>query len=176
MNFFAVKNSRAVRRIGARCSHASSGFTLVELLMVMAISIIICAFAVPNLQNSMTSYRLGAAASAISGAIQATRYQAITGGCTYQLTLTSGSQNYQVTAQTISGSPPACSTTYSNIGSAVQWSTSSSISLNSSITYTFSPNGTVSTNVSGNVIQLSVNNLWKTITVSGTGYVTLGSQ
>ena len=169
----STKHRRAQSRLGDN----SAGFTLVELLVVMAISVVACAFAVPNFQSTMTSYRLSAAASSISGAIQSTRYQAITGGCTFQLALTTSSQTYQVSANQITGSPPACDTSsFTNVGGAVQWSTSPSITLNTSITYTFKPDGTVSTNVSGNQIQLSVNNLWKKITVSGAGYVTLQSQ
>ena len=178
MKSLVVKNGLVKRcQRKSRLSQQSGGFTLVELLMVMAISVVICAFAVPNFQSTMMTYRLGSAASAISGAVQSTRYQAINAGCTYQLALTSGSTTYQVSAQTISGSPPACSSTYSNVGSAVPWSTTSNISLNQSVTFTFNPNGTVTSSVSGTPqMTISTGNYWKQITVSGTGYVTIQSQ
>ncbi len=164
------------RHGNSRFSRNSAGFTLIELVVVIVISITIAAFAVPNFQNMMNSYRLSSAATSIQGAVQATRYQAITGGCSYQLALTTTSQFYQVQAQQITGSPPACSTsTYTNVGNPVQWSTSSKISLSNNITYTFLPNGSVT--ISGsNPITLTLNGVWKQITVSGTGYATIVSQ
>jgi len=150
------------------------GFTLIELVVVVAIILVITAMALPSARNVVRSYRLNAAGSAVAGAIQATRYQAIMVGCPYQLTFTTGSMTYQAGTESITGTPPACATSYSNVGSAIPWTTSAEISLNSSVVLTFNPSGTVTSNQAGSpptTMVLSVNGMTRTITVSGVGNV-----
>jgi prepilin-type N-terminal cleavage/methylation domain-containing protein len=152
----------------------SAGFTLIELLVVVAIIMVISAMAMPRAVNIIRSYRLNAAGSAVAGAIQSTRYQAIMVGCPYQLTFTSGSMKYQAATQTITGTPPACASTYTNVGTAIPWTTSAEISLGTSVVLTFNPSGTVTSDQTGappTTMVLSVNGMTKTITVSGVGNV-----
>jgi len=169
------------RRRKSRLPHNSAGFTLIEMLIVMVIAIILSAMAVPVYQNVMTSYRLSTAASTIAGAIQSTRYRAIAVGCSYKLVLTTGSTNYQILTQAMTGNPPSCPTTstYTNVGDAIPWTSTTNINLSSSVTLTFIPNGTVVDQTgsppSSTVAEetLSINGLTKNIYVSGVGYVTV---
>ncbi len=165
------------RRITQRGDAA--GFSLIELVVVVAIVLIISAMAMPMARNMVRSYRLNAAASSVSGAIQSTRYQAIMVGCPYTLTFTSGSINYQVATQNITGTPPACASTFSNVGSAIPWATSNEISLSSSVTLTFNPSGTVTSGQTGappTTLTIGVGGMSKVITVSGVGNVSTISK
>jgi len=157
-----------------RVSEGAPGFTLIELVVVVAIVLVISAMAMPMARNMIRSYRLNAAASSISGAIQSTRYQAIMVGCPYTLAFSSSSITYQAATQNITGTPPACATSYSNVGGAVPWATSPEISLSSSVTLTFNPSGTVTSNQTGSpptTLTIGVGGMTKTITVSGVGNV-----
>jgi len=62
-------------------------------------------FAVPMVTNGVNSYRQSAAVSAATGAISATRFQAIMHGYPYQLVLTPSSLSYQIYNEV----PPATS-------------------------------------------------------------------
>ncbi len=52
--------------------------------------------AMPLAQNVIRSFRLSAATTAISGAIQGTRYRAIMRGCPYTISFSNTSTSYQV--------------------------------------------------------------------------------
>jgi len=145
---------------------AGRGFSAIELLVVVAISGVLGALAIPSFLNSVNGYRVRAASAAISGAIQATRFQAIMQGYQYQLVLTNSNLSYQVSNMV----PPA--TTFSNIGSAVPIAHMGDVTLTaSSYTYTFYANGTVSGPVTA--LQLSNAVTSNTITVSGVGNVSV---
>jgi prepilin-type N-terminal cleavage/methylation domain-containing protein len=92
---------------------ATAGFSLIEALVVVSIVGVLAAIAIPMSLNAMKTYRLTAAVAATTGAIKATRYQAIMHGYQYQITVTSSSLSYQVYRM----APPA--TTFSAVGSAV---------------------------------------------------------
>lgn len=162
----------------AHCQRMA-GFTLVELLVVMAIVLLISAMAMPMARNSIRTYRLNAASSAISGAIQSTRYQSIMVGCPYTMQFTASSINYQIATQNITGTPPACATSYTNVGSAVPWSTSKEISISADVTLTFNPSGTVTSTQSGappTVLTINLGGMSKVLTVSGVGNVSVISK
>jgi prepilin-type N-terminal cleavage/methylation domain-containing protein len=176
---------RRNRATGSRRSAA--GFSLIETVMVVAIAGVMLAISLPIATNIYQGYHLSAASSAIAGAVQSTRYQALMVGCLYTLTLTSGTTTYQVAAQAVSGAPPACATAFTNVGGAIPWSTSGDISMNAgaattSLVLTFSPNGTVTatgglspcTNGVGCLV-LSNAKTTNTIYVSGVGNVTVTS-
>ncbi len=67
----------------------TAGFSLIEALVVVSIICVLAAIAIPMSLNAVKTYRLSAAVAATTGALQATRYQAIMHGYQYQLTLTS---------------------------------------------------------------------------------------
>jgi len=178
-NIFKAIASGCTPTAGSRPSRPARsqrmpGFTLVELLVVMAIVLLVSAMAAPMARNSIRTYRLNAASSALSGAIQSTRYQSIMVGCPYTMQLTASSINYQIATQSITGTPPACATTYTNVGSAVPWSTSKEISISADVTLTFNPSGTVTSNQSGappTVLTINLGGMSKALTVSGVGNV-----
>jgi prepilin-type N-terminal cleavage/methylation domain-containing protein len=160
---------------------ACRGWTLLELMVAVFVIGVILKFSLPQMQNTMLSFRLGSAASSVAAAIQQTRYQAIMNGCYYTIAFTTGSTTYQVQAQASSGTPPTCASTFTNVGSAVSWASGSGVSLVSSTTLEFGPSGIVglppspSTNpltpCTSCSLQLSNGNATKTITISGVGNV-----
>jgi len=159
------------RRRGRARSKEAAGFTLVELLVVVTIAILVAALALPVARNTIRSYRLNAAASAVAGAIQSTRYQAIMVGCPYKIAFTTSTDTYQVQTQNITGTPPACATTYSNVGGAIPWATSSEIKISANTTLQFNPNGTVQATTGAMAFTVGVGGMTKVVSVSGVGNV-----
>lgn len=58
-------------------AHAEKGFSLLEMLVVVAILITVMAIAAPSLLRAINSYRLESNARAVSGLIQRTRFEAM---------------------------------------------------------------------------------------------------
>lgn len=161
-----------IRGRSTRCTRKhASGFTLIELVVVLAIIMIISVMSIPYARNVLRSYRLNAAASSIKGLVQSTRYQAIMVGCPYRVAFTTGSVNYQLSTQQITGTPPACSSSYSNVGSAVPWTTTSEASISANTTLQFNPNGTVSASTGNSDFTISLAGVTRSISVSGVGNV-----
>ena len=161
---------------------SAGGWTLVELMAAVAIIILVIKISIPTIQNTMLAFRLSAAGSSVAGAIQQTRYQAIMIGCPYTIAFTTGSTTYQVQTEAISGTPPVCASTYSNSGSAITWTSGGGVNLNTSTTFTFLANGTVSATQGASncampcTFQLSnTQGSTNTISVSGVGYVKVTS-
>jgi prepilin-type N-terminal cleavage/methylation domain-containing protein len=160
--------------------NSERGVTLIELLIVAAIIAIMSGMSVPVIQQTLASYRLGAGIAAISGAIQTTRYQAISNGYPFRVAFSKTNLTYQVSTcgtgyDPSTMTPDTC--TYSNIGSAVPLEGSSGIQLGADITLQFSPGGRGT--VSSGSLPLSVSSLngggtvnkTKTIMVSTYGNV-----
>ena len=156
--------------------NSQRGFTLLELVVVVAIILVVTAMALPYARNTIRVYRLNAAASAVSGVIQSTRYQAIMVGCPYTLTFTTSSMNYQLATQNITGTPPTCATSYSNVGSAVPWTTSKEIAIDQNVTLQFNPSGTVTATTGSLQFNLKLGTMTKAFTVSGVGNVSIVSK
>lgn len=147
--------------------------TIIELVVVTAILVVLFAFSLPVIQRTLTNYHLTEASAALSGVIQSTRYQAIMRGCPYTIAFVQNSGNYQIGTQSISGTPPACATNFSNVGAPLPWSTSGDVRLGASTTLQLNPNGTVLATVGSLVLTLTNGAGTKTITVSGVGNVTV---
>ncbi len=64
-------------RARRRALPAQAGFSLLEILIVIAILLIMAAFAAPLLMRAIASYRLESTARGVSGLIQRTRYEAM---------------------------------------------------------------------------------------------------
>jgi prepilin-type N-terminal cleavage/methylation domain-containing protein len=55
----------------------SSGFSLIELLVVLAIILVVAAFAIPTMMTTLDAYRIRGSLTSVSGLAQRTRLQAI---------------------------------------------------------------------------------------------------
>ena len=135
-NFAAPAPRTGTRRF------SPSGFSLIEMLVSLAIILVMVAVALPFLFGNRRSYHLTSAATAAAGAIQATRYKAIMTGCATSIAFTNSSTNYQMQYAQLVGTPPACDTNWSNLGNATPWSTSGDVSVSPTATLQFCPNGT----------------------------------
>jgi Tfp pilus assembly protein FimT len=174
------------KRYGCRRSGAA-GTTLLELIVVLAIVGVLCAIALPSFQNTYKGVHLSSATSAVTGAIQSTRFKSVVSGCNYQIVFSQSTTTYQLTTQTLSGTPPSCPVTlpFTNVGPAVPWSgTGDGISLLASTTLQFAPTGIVtlfsggSTPCTNGVACLILSNgsaTTSTIIVTGVGNVKVTS-
>jgi prepilin-type N-terminal cleavage/methylation domain-containing protein len=125
--------------------YAATGFSLLELLVVVTIGSIVTVMALPMTINATKSYRLGAAVSAAAGAIQSTRYLAIMQGYPgttaapygYEIIFTPATNSYQVYNMV----PGA--TTFSAVGTAVPISGPDAVTIGRTATFEFGANGTV---------------------------------
>lgn len=149
--------------------------TLIEIVVVTAIVVTMFAFSLPVIQGALSSYHLSQASIEVAGVIQSTRYQAIMRGCPYTVAFDPSSSNYQVATQPISGTPPVCAASFSNVGAALPWSTTGDVSLAASTTLQMNPNGTVIATVGSPVLSLVNGSRTSTITVSGVGNVSVNT-
>ena len=149
------------------------GFTLVELLVTLAVALILTAMAVPLLRSSMRDYQLRGAVSSVTGAVQAARYRALAAGYPFRLVLNKAAGTYLVQSEP----PPAAA--FSNIGNATPLSGSSVAAiLNADTTLEFHPSGRVlcpvgTTDATTGVttLTLTLNGKTETITVSRYGNI-----
>jgi len=175
----------------------AAGFSFLEIMIVVAISVVMVAVSLPYISNTMSSMYLGSAASALSAEFAAARYQAIASACPVQLTV--NSQSYQVAGQCIIGSTgcPATGTAGTCGGTFYNWcagaysatatcptpfanaqiSVAAYTPANVNVIYFYS-SGIVTTAASGGVpttysVQLAQlkGSATKTVNISGTGYV-----
>jgi type II secretory pathway pseudopilin PulG len=157
---------------------------MIELLIVLAIAMVLAVMAIPWVLSATRNYRLAAAVSAATGAIQSTRYAEIMNsypGYGYELVFTPSTNSYQVYTMI----PPA--TTYSaqvQVGTATYNTTPVPIcrpgdaTISRSVTYQFNANGTVTeTSNPVNMCFQITNNFGgsRTICVSQVGNVSVTS-
>jgi type IV fimbrial biogenesis protein FimT len=171
-----VSNPGRQRHSTLRRANGARGFTLIELVVVVAIVLVISAMAAPVARNTIRAYRLNTAATAVSSVIQSTRYQAVNIGCNYTVAFQTSTQTYQVQTQNITGTPPACATSYSNVGGAIPWASTKEITISANTTLLFQPNGTVSASTGAMTFDVQLGNLKKSFTVSGVGNVSVVSH
>jgi Tfp pilus assembly protein FimT len=168
--------SMSKKNIHRNC--AAAGFTLMELLLIVALVLTLTAIAIPTARSAIASYQLDAAVDSASGAIQGTRYQAIMHGYLYQVDIDSTANRYQVLSEV----PPAAA--FSAVGNAVPISTTqiavavgtANPGLTGHLIMQFKPNGSVSV-TSGQAMPVSFtiayNGTTKTLTVSNYGSVSI---
>ncbi len=177
----------------AKAAASSRGFTMVELVIVLAVACIILAISLPTINRTITNMHLTSSATSLAGVIQSTRYQAISTGCPYEVTITAASRSYQIYTEKVVTSPtapPVCATTYSYVcasnysgaACAIQFANSDvNVSFNpvsATSTLVLNPSGTISTTSSITtpstftiVFSPSTGSQTKTVTVSGVGNV-----
>ena len=155
-----------LRAMVARKSR-NSGFTMLEVAIIISIVMILLAFGIPSMMSTIDTYNLNAAATSASWAIQTTRYQALMKGYPYQLTFSTATNSYQITSE-----PPSAGT-FSNVGGAVPIS-SHPVVLSAGVQLQFKGNGSVSSVVAGSqTFTITYKGRTKTITVSNYGSVTV---
>ena len=176
--------------------HSNSGFTMIEALMVVAICMALAAIALPPFTRAMQVYDQSATVSAAAAALQTTRFQAIMRGYPYQVIFTPSTLSYQLYSEI----PPA--TTFSQVAGSVttplpsagkvtmtpvtcsvpltSWVCTPASDLQtyngSTVTYTFLPNGTVTTNPVGVGLQIQIPVKSNTLWISGVGNVGNANQ
>lgn len=147
------------------------GYTLAELMVVVAIIIIAIAIAVPLVQNASRIYKMRSAVISVSGAIQRTRFQAISSGYPFRLVLTQATSTYQVQSNPCPPSNPPC---WGNLGGTVPLSGSSvPATINQDTTLVFQPNGSVQATTGAPTLQLTYVGQQETITVTNYGSISL---
>jgi prepilin-type N-terminal cleavage/methylation domain-containing protein len=154
-----------------RGAFSARGFTAIELLVTMAIGMVLAAFAFPLLQNATNFFRVRSAASAVNGAIQSTRFQAIFHGCPYAVAFDKTAMTYQVSTEQPNAT--GCAATFTNVGSAVPIANVSSVTLNQNVTFQFRPGGLTQTTVGVPTLILDAHGSKETITVSTYGNITV---
>jgi Tfp pilus assembly protein FimT len=157
---------------------AAGGFSLIELLLVVAFALIMAALSIPTARSTIASYQLDGAVNTVSGAIQSTRYLAIMHGYSYQVDIDSTTNQFTI----LSEAPPA--TAFTAVGSAVSVSTkpvviavgTASPSVTGHLILQFKANGSISI-TSGQAIPITFtiayNGTTKTLTVSNYGSISV---
>ena len=145
------------------------GFSIVEVAMVVGIAMVLAALSLPWVRGTVQNYGLKSAVATATGVIQTTRYQAIMKGCAYEVTFNGTNVTYQVGSELAS----PCATTFTNVGSALPVATSGGVTLNTTTTLQFNPNGTVQATQGALNFNLSNGVSTETITVSGVGDVSV---
>jgi type IV fimbrial biogenesis protein FimT len=163
----ALRNNSA-RRI------ASRGFTLLEVVIVVAIIGIMLGFAVPTIQSSLKYYSLRSAVTSVTSAIQSNRYQAVFHGCRYQVAFRAATFDYTVATTSDPAGSGTCLAAFGTASAAIPLS-GKNITLSADSTLVFYPSGqvTATTGVT-NPITLVLNSAplpAETITVSNYGRV-----
>lgn len=160
-------------------TRAASGLTMVELCIVAAIIMIMAVISIPIMKSTLEFYQLQGASASLSGAIQSTRYRAISDGYPYSISFTKSTtsfEQYQVASCPAwdPANPTTC--TLTNIGNAIPFGdTKGAVQLNANVSLKFWPGGRVEFLTGSNPITLTrvVGRTTKTksITVSTYGNV-----
>jgi prepilin-type N-terminal cleavage/methylation domain-containing protein len=170
--------------------HSNAGFSLLEMVIVVAISLVLAGISIPIFTNVMKSYYQSATVSATTGAISAARMQAIMHGCSYQVIFTPAALTYQVFSEVPAIGTAGCLTTFALVTTQIGSSTTplpkaGSVTMTglvggtpiggTTVTYTFAANGTVTVVPTATTLQIKNTVNSNTVTVNGVGYVSITS-
>lgn len=159
-------NGAMASRAGQRAAQRSDGYSVIQMVITLAVASTLIAMAVPTTLNALRNYRLTAAVASATGAIAATRYQAIMHAYPYNITFSSTDATYQVASEL----PGA--TSFTNLpGGAVPLSGGGDVTINQTTTLQCNANGTVSATTGSLSFTISNGVLTKSISVTGVGDV-----
>jgi Tfp pilus assembly protein FimT len=149
---------------------------MVELVITLSVGLILTAVSVPIMKDTLEGYRLRNAVGSVTGAIQATRYRAISNGYPFQIAISKANSNFQISSdQNYTG-------TFANVGAATPFGTA--FKLGQDTTLRFSPSGAIQpsgataacpagTPAGSICMTMSYNGKAETIAVSGYGKITV---
>ena len=162
------KNSanRASRKLLGR----SRGFSLIEVLVIVAIGTILTVIAIPSISSGLRNYRLEGAISSVTWAVHSTRYQALMEGYPFQVVFSSAANTYQ-----IQSSPTGVAGPYSNVGSATPFS-AYPVTLSADTTLNFRPNGFVQATTGTLVFNVAYQGVCQKISVTNYGNVSISPK
>jgi Tfp pilus assembly protein FimT len=140
---------------------------MIQIVVTLAVVSTLAVMAIPTTMNALKNYRLTAAVAAATGAISATRYQAIMHAYPYQITFNSADATYQVASE------PPWATSFTNVSGPVPLAGVGDVTINQTTTLQFNANGTVSatTGAMSFTIGIPLTTRQHTITVTGVGDV-----
>lgn len=75
---------------------AEKGFSLVDILSVMAVAAVVTTIALPSLRGFAANYRLAAAADELAAELNAARVMAVSRSTTYQVTFNQNENAYRI--------------------------------------------------------------------------------
>jgi prepilin-type N-terminal cleavage/methylation domain-containing protein len=123
-------------------ARTARGFSLIELVIAVAIALIVMATAIPGIRRMSQLYAMRATVTSVTGAIQAARYNAIFHGCRYQVVFTAATKTYTVANQVGAAGAQTCNAAYSLPGPAIPIQ-GRGTTLGANITLQFLPSGVV---------------------------------
>lgn len=124
-------------------SRSDHGFSLIELVVVVAVMAIVSAIALPGIRTQLQVYSLRSAVAATTGVIQSTRYQAIYHGCQYQLAFSKATSSYTIANMNPGAGATTCQAAFGAASAAVPLPGNGAVTLNADITLVFHPSGVV---------------------------------
>src|SRR6266576_769526 len=155
--------NRASRKLLGR----SRGFSLIEVLVIVAIGTILTVIAIPSISSGLPNYRLEGAISSVTWAVHSTRYQALMEGYPFQVVFSSTANTYQ-----IQSSPTGIGGPYGNVGSAVPF-TAYPVVLSADTTLNFRPNGFVQATAGALIFNVAYQGVCQKLAVTNYGNVSI---
>ena len=153
----------------------ATGFTMIELTIVLLITGVISAMAIPIVGAAVNQYRLRSAVANATWAIQSTRFQALEESYPFQVTI-AGNSNGKSPSYQIASEPPG-NVGFANVGTPIPI-LSQPPPLASPRSSNSNPMGRVTLTQNGNSatsFQISYLGYSNTITVSNYGNVSISS-
>lgn len=162
--WFSCTEHPAILRRNAK--RRAGGYTLLELLMGLLVAMVMTGIAVPMVRSAVNAYRIRSAVSAVTGAIQSTRYQAISSGYPFQIILNKANATY-----TIQRFDNATSTYVNTQGPVPLSGSGTPVILDQDVTLQFRPSGLVQATVGTTALSLTFDQKTEQILVSSYGNI-----
>lgn len=143
-----------LRMHSTRFRYSARGFSLIELLIVLAVVITMAIMAIPMVQSTKAYYDLQGAVQSASGTIQATRLQAISDGFPYKVAFSKADNTYQIWNCTDWSPTTPTTCTFTKAGSAIPFG-SPAVTLGTDTSIQFLPSGNTILLTGTNPITLS---------------------